>query len=258
MEGLHLAPLDVNVIFASREWAMMRMLNCQSETCTRACTRSFAIGRIALPYLPMRAPLAWQKRSRSRSTARMSCCPPRCVSTESRFLFSRVLRFFRWNSNVPRLASFSLSLFPLSMLFSHSSPRQLFIFNRPRDPGGNWTNFDTLWTWNAHIFTYTHTAVINSSRALMIMLFKVHGAPKSRLIRLIIMPQQRRLCSSAGACCTRSWRFGRPLSRSHRGTLWLFPGLPRGWSSPRTVPWHHRLSEIQRQRRAASRNPPAP
>lgn len=124
--------------------------------CVRACTsrsyaRDLAISRIGfvsyLAYLCVYARvrarhcLGRNDREVGQPLECLTCL--RCVSTESRFLFSRrTTRLFRWNSNAPRLASRSFSPFlsPPLLLLCRSSilsrvfpPRSPFIFNRRRD-----------------------------------------------------------------------------------------------------------------------------
>jgi len=106
-----------------------RVRNAYLRACVHLRRSSIAIPRStgsASSCLPVRTPLARQKRSRSGSTARMSCLL-RCVSTEPLSLLSRMARN---DSSVgiltlraPRFSlSLSLSLFLFILFLSILSP----------------------------------------------------------------------------------------------------------------------------------------
>lgn len=118
--------------------------------CVRACvytapqTLVLRSARSASPCLPVRAPLARQKRSRSGSTARMSSCLLRCVSLDgaafsslahsdsSVGILTLLTRF-----SVSVCLSFSLSHLPASILLR----AHLSSLIAPRDLGGNRLSF---------------------------------------------------------------------------------------------------------------------
>lgn len=132
MEGLHVTSLDVNVTSASRRCAL-RMLNHQFETCTRACVCACTRARLRSAgslCRTCRCAHHWLGRNDREVGQPLECLVVRRVASraESRFLFSRALRVFRWNSNVPRLVSFSLSLSPLFRSSSRVRLRDGFSF----------------------------------------------------------------------------------------------------------------------------------
>lgn len=131
------------------------------------------------------------------------------LSRRSRFLFSRAQRLFHWNSNAPNA---------LLYLFSPGARLSLSLssFNGARDFEGDRLSFDPI-----------YDSVSSSSNRTIDDRFRGTRNAEAVGDTGSIMPTRCLRCS-AGACCTRSWRSGRPPSRSHRGTLWLLPGVPRG------------------------------